>query len=266
MPRKRVFVMLLAVLLVASAAYWLLGLKQWSGKQIDHQSLADGIELTIGSFQHPDSESVTVTVVKSRPKQIELLIDFDNLEKASEQQDFIASANRQDAVAMINGGYFDASFQPVGLVVKDIETISEMSNQPALSGVLAVFDSKSVLLIPRSSYLPDNGIRSAIQAGPFLVDPGGKQGIRSDDLKKAKRTAIGQTISGDIVFISTTPCTLYELSEILTKHQNVLSVERFESVLNLDGGPSTGLYLQGLDEYHVVPETDVPNRILMLKR
>ena len=136
----------------------------------------------------------------------------------------------------------------------------------ALSGVLAVFDSNDVLLIPRTSYRPDSSIQSAIQAGPFIVDPGGKMGIRSDDFKKAKRTAVGQTISGDIVFISTTACTLYELSLILTEHHDALGVTGFDSVLNLDGGPSTGLYLQGLEGYHIVPETKVPNRILLLNR
>ena len=266
MSYMRVCILLSIAALIAGLCYWQWGVKRWSGVAVDQRRVSDGVELTIGQFAHPDSDGVTVLAIKAHPNNVELMIDFDASEQDINRPDFIASGHRQHAAAMINGGYFDASFQPVGLIVKDGQTISEISKQPALSGVLALFEGNSVLLIPRSSYLPDNAIRSAIQAGPFLVDPGGKPGIRSDDLKKAKRTAIGQTTAGEIVFISTTPCTLYELSIILTEHPNVIGVERFESVLNLDGGPSTGLYLQGLEQHHVVPETDVPNRILMLNR
>ena len=232
---------------------------------VDQRTVADGIELTVSEFEHPDSGRITILAVKAQNKSVDFKIDFSGPDPAVLRPDFIATGRGQQAAAMINGGYFDASFQPVGLIVRDAQTVSEMSQQPALSGVLAVFEGNEMLLIPRFKYRPDSPIQSAIQAGPFLVDPGGNMGIRSNDLKKAKRTAVGQTSAGETVFISTTPCTLYELSEILTEHHDVLGVAGFDGVLNLDGGPSTGLYLQGLEEHHVVPETQVPNRILMLK-
>ncbi len=222
--------------------------------------------MVIAAFEHPDSVGVRITAVRCNPENNKLAIDFGSLNQASNPREFLSIATRQDAAVMINGGYFDASFQPVGLVVKDGQTVSEISKQPALSGVFVIDKDGGVQLIPRDSYRPDDSIKSAIQAGPFIVDPGGKAGIKSNDLKKAKRTAIGQTRSGEIVFISTTPCTLYELSEILTQHPNKLGVKGFDRVLNLDGGPSTGLYLQGLEKYHVVPETTVPNTILIHNR
>ena len=266
MPRKRVFVLLAVALLIAGVGYWFWGMKRWSGEQFDRQRVSDQVELVIAVFRHPDSEDVRITAVRCHPQNNKLSIDFGSLEQESNPSDFFAIAARQDAAAMINGGYFDASFQPVGLVVKDGQTVSEVSKQSALSGIFAIDEGGGVQLIPRDSYHPDDSIKNAIQAGPFIVDPGGKAGIKSDDLKKAKRTAIGQTLSGEFVFISTTPCTLYELSKILTQHPDKLGVKGFDRVLNLDGGPSTGLYLQSHEEHQVVPETAVPNTILMHSR
>ena len=258
MSYQRVFILLSIALLIMGFGYWQWGVKRWSGTQTDRQSISNAVELTVGEFRHPDSKKVTITAVKSIPQNIKFVIDFDHLEDPSTQQGFFTTYHLSDLAAMINGGYFDSSFQPVGLVMRDGQTISEMSKQPALSGVFAIFKDGTVQLIPRAAYRPNDLIDSAIQAGPFVVDPGGKPGIQSDDFKKAKRTAIGQTISGEIVFITTTPCTLYELSEILTKHQSVLGIDRFESVLNLDGGPSTGLYLQGFEKYHVFQKPTCP--------
>ena len=264
--RRRVFILVLIALTVACIAYWQFGVDRWSGEVIRQEILADGVELTICEFEYPDTDRVTVLAVKAHHQNAKFMIDFSDPDPAILRPDFTATGRAHQAVAMINGGYFDASFKPVGLVVKDGQTVSTMSQQPPLSGVLAVFDNNELLLIPRSSYQPSDLIQSAIQAGPFIVDPGGGMGIHSDDLKKAKRTAVGQTVSGEIVFITTSPCTLYELSHILTEHNEVLGVTGFDRILNLDGGPSTGLYLQGLEEHHSLPETEVPNRILMLNR
>eukprot|EP00752_Nemacystus_decipiens_P014076 g12512.t1 len=237
----------------------------WSGNTVEQQDVSKGVDLTVGEFIHSDAGHVTVHAVTAR-QNVGFKIHFSIPDPAVIQPDFIAVGRGQRAAAMVNGGYFDASFQPVGLVVNEGQAVSEMSQQTALSGVIAVFEGGELFLIPRSQYLPDSGIHSAIQAGPFIIDAGGKMGIRSDDLKKARRTAIGQTVSGEIVFITTTPCTLYQLADILINHHDAVGVARFDRVLNLDGGPSTGLYLHGLEEHHVAPETEVPNRVLMLKR
>lgn len=167
---------------------------------------------------------------------------------------------------MINGGYFDATGQPVGLVIRDGAMQSALSLQPSLSGVLTIDRDGDVRLIRSDAYIEDETIKSAIQAGPFLVDPGGTQGIMSDDLKTAKRTAIGITMTGEIVFISASPCTLFELSEILSNHARRLGVDGFDRVLNLDGGPSAGLFVRGHEDQEVVPETPVPNTIVIMQR
>ena len=261
----RVIVLLVLMLMIAGISYWQWGVKRWSGNTIEQQNVSEGVDLTVTQFKHPDAGRVTVHAVTTY-ENAGFKIHFSIPSPAVIQPDFIAVGRGQRAAAMVNGGYFDASFQPAGLVVQEGQAVSEMSQKPALSGVVAVFEGGELFLIPRSKYLPNRGIHSAIQAGPFIIDPGGTMGIRSDDLKKAKRTAVGQTVSGEIVFITTTPCTLYQLADILVNHYDTIGVARFDRVLNLDGGPSTGLYIHELEEHHVVPETDVPNRVLMLKR
>jgi len=161
--------------------------------------------------------------------------------------DFISLAKQYDVPIMLNGGYFDLAFRPVGLTVRDGVEFKGISDQSPLSGVILTDDTGRIEIIRRSQYVVETNHREAIQAGPFLIDPGGKPGIYSDDLKRAKRSAIGLTTNGHIVLLTTSPCTLFELSQLLYSDPAAIGVSAFDRVLNLDGGPSSGLYLEGQD-------------------
>lgn len=81
-----------------------------------------------------------------------------------------------------------------------------------------------------------SGYATIIQSGPYLVDPGGVLGIKSDAGQVARRTVIGLTREQDLIFAVTEPITLTELARGM--------LEEFPSLdrlLNLDGGPSTAL-------------------------
>ena len=140
---------------------------------------------------------------------------------------------------MINGGYFDADFYPVGYC-KINGVIVNKTKVKKLSGFIAINSSGSISILTRKDNL--SKYSNIIQSGPFVIDPGGGIGIKSRSGHKAKRTLIGMTKNKSLVIIVTKPILLYDLAFQIKKH--LPSVER---LLNLDGGPSTALTTSSID-------------------
>jgi uncharacterized protein YigE (DUF2233 family) len=93
-------------------------------------------------------------------------------------------------------------------------------------------------------YSPSEPLRQAVQAFPMLVHSGGKPGVADDDGQLARRTVVGQDRRGRIVFAVSSDMvfTLKNLSAFLAASDLEL-----DTALNLDGGPSSGLMVAGLD-------------------
>ncbi len=143
-----------------------------------------------------------------------------------------------DAVVAINAGYFDSRFQPVGLCRIAGAELTPLSGQEVLSGVVAITATGAVQLLDRDSVL--GGIPTAVQAGPFVIDPGGGLGVRPQRAR-ANRSLIARDDHGRILLLVTGALTLHQVGTILHDHAEVFGMERIECALNLDGGPSTGL-------------------------
>lgn len=143
-----------------------------------------------------------------------------------------------EATLAINGGYFDASFNPLGLYRIDGREVSPMLARPPLSGVVTI-DARGRLDLGAGD---DPAASSAFQAGPFVIDPGGAVGIRSDDGKLAERTLLACD-ERSIAVVVTTPTTLRALAECLHDRPEAFGLARVDRALNLDGGPSTGFVL-----------------------
>lgn len=136
-------------------------------------------------------------------------------------------------VFFVNGGYFDGNLNPVGYCRIDGENQSTVKNAK-LSGFVTI--TKQGKLSLHWKELPEMEYTHIVQAGPFVIDPGGSVGIHGRSGGEAKRTLIGQTEDGKIVVLTTTEVYLYDLARILKSEFSEL-----ERVLNLDGGPSVGL-------------------------
>jgi uncharacterized protein YigE (DUF2233 family) len=134
---------------------------------------------------------------------------------------------------MINGGYFNPDFSPTGYCKINGRVIAPLVS-PFLSGFVAI-DEMGTLSILTSA---DNskGFDTVLQNGPFVIDPGGRVGIRTRSGKTARRTLIGQTDTNEIIVLVTEPVDLYDLA--LAVKQDMPEIER---LLNLDGGPSTAI-------------------------
>jgi phosphodiester glycosidase len=148
----------------------------------------------------------------------------------------VTRAFSPDVVAAVTGGYFGPGYRPNGLL-----EIGGSVHDPArteLSGFAGSLKDGTPVVAP-TAYLATASLKDAIQAGPFIVDPGGKFGIRSDDGQHARRAVV--ILSDDAVGVAlTSSCTLYELAEGLTQTPEAFGVDRVERALNLSGGPSAG--------------------------
>jgi uncharacterized protein YigE (DUF2233 family) len=147
------------------------------------------------------------------------------------------------AVLVVNGGFFDidqrSRLTPSGLLISNGKRIAaSTAKEKGGSGV--VYERAGAVDIDFIQNLViDNNVVAAIQVGPLVVDPGGKNGIRRNDFDRQNRSAIGRDRSGKIVIIVVTGgLSLFEIGEVLSAKEADGGFD-CERALNLDGGPST---------------------------
>jgi uncharacterized protein YigE (DUF2233 family) len=171
-----------------------------------------------------------------------------------------------NALVVVNGGYFrieNEKYIPNGLTVINGETIG--SSYDSFAGMLTVSDYGTELRwLADRPYNPYEQLRAALQSFPVLVKPGGVLGFpqQYEDNLKARRTVIGQDRNGRILFLVAPRgyYTLHQLSVYLTESDLDLNI-----AVNLDGGPSSGIWLAQPRE--IIPsQTLLPIVILVYPR
>jgi hypothetical protein len=144
-------------------------------------------------------------------------------------------------VAMV-GGYFRRP-DPVhdGLCLVDGVEVSPLAEKAVLSAIIGA-DADGVPAL-RTRDEGGAGLRWAVQAGPFVVDPGGILGVNPHPAF-ARRAVLAQADDGALVALASAgPLTLHEVARLLLDHPAELGVARIERAVNCDGGPSAGLAL-----------------------
>ena len=144
---------------------------------------------------------------------------------------------------MINGGYFDSDFKPSGYCKIDGKIINSKVAKN-LSGFVAIDNAGKVALLAHDDDF--SKYPTVLQSGPYVIDPGGKMGIRSKSGKRARRTLIGITTDERLVILIVDPIYLIDLANAIMKY-----LPKLERLLNLDGGPSTAMIGDG--QMHVNP-------------
>src|SRR6266446_5763791 len=171
------------------------------------------------------------------------------------------AVSKSEALAGVNGGYFQPDLTPVGLLISQGKLIHPLERAKLISGVFFVRKQKPALV--RAQHFSDTaGVTDAIQCGPFLVERGGiVSGLNNG--RSAPRTFVFVTRAGNWGIGICRSVTLAELSEILTI-TDLLPTGPIATALNLDGGSSTGFYLARGDQSISSPEwTTVGNYLLL---
>src|SRR5215469_1563944 len=150
-----------------------------------------------------------------------------------------------DAVAGVNGGYFQSDGTPVGLLISDTRTVHKQETAKLLSGVFFVRDGKPGL-VRSSRFARMKNVTQAIQCGPFLLEDG-KAVTGLNNARSAPRTFIFTASNSLWGFGICRSVTLAEMGQIMAV-PDLLGRASVASALNLDGGSSTQFWARSGDD------------------
>lgn len=154
--------------------------------------------------------------------------------------------NRKNALLAINAGFFDldkeSRLSPVGMIVVDGKELNPFDADKAknpLTGILFAKDGR-IGAMPARDYTPGSRFDAALQTGPLVVDPGGKNGIRSNGFDRQNRSVVCLTNDAEkpVIVQVSGGLSLYEVGQLLSTGEpdGGFGCER---AINLDGGPSS---------------------------
>ena len=146
------------------------------------------------------------------------------------------------ALAGTNGGFFQPDFEPVGLLLAGGKLVEKPSHARLLSGALVV-TGHHIALKRSHDPLPGKNARQAVQCGPFLVE-GGRPLPGLNEGRSARRTAVFTDGNRRWGLLATSALTLEELGQILADPALLPGGLKIDKALNLDGGSSTGLWVE----------------------
>ncbi len=159
-------------------------------------------------------------------------------------------------VAAINGSYFEPDLRPSGLLIDEGREVHAAAGG---SGALVLDDGR--LAIVRLRGLHPAPRASVLQTWPLLIEPGGADGIRGEDGKRSRRSAIGLTAGGYGLLVSVPDdgISLFSLMQLCRRLGAVVAA-------NLDGGPSAGFALAAPPGWSAPSATPVSNALVLLPR
>ncbi len=174
------------------------------------------------------------------------------------------------SVLTVNGSFFDENFRTIGLLISEGKKLHHFSKAKLLNGIFALDKNNKARLYHPAHDISEKDFSFAIQNGPVLIDQNGNIKIGYKNNQKASRTAIGLDKNENVIIIA--------VKQSLFNSENAVSLSQFarllqqapelktlglHSVLNLDGGASTGIMIDN----HYLPELNtVSNVITVFKK
>jgi uncharacterized protein YigE (DUF2233 family) len=157
--------------------------------------------------------------------------------------DLALAMRGEGCVAGCNGGFFDRSpFVPSGYLISDGRVSGVFKPTSWMKGMLVVRKG-GLSLEAIDGFKPgDVEVTQLLQSGPWLVRAGVAEKDNNNTLQ-APRTFVGTDGNGVWFIGATDDCTLQELSDFLVSGK-VRDEVKVREALNLDGGPSTGLWVK----------------------
>jgi exopolysaccharide biosynthesis protein len=233
-----------------------IGTAEW--KVVDRRELNTGSSQAFTITASDGSVAAKINAVVGHPPELRFRVLSNGDRRFSSVQEAVA---KSEALAGVNGGYFQPDLTPVGLLISQGKVIHPLERAKLLSGIFFVRKQKPALV--RAQHFSDTaGISDAIQCGPFLVENGNRiSGLNSR--RSAPRTFVFLTRGGQWGVGICRSVTLAELSEILTT-ADLLPNSPIITALNLDGGSSTGFYLARGDQSISSPERTTVGSYLLL--
>ena len=184
-----------------------------------------------------DSDDDTVTIVRFDLHSVTLSVGYHPHSPLGMSQ----WMQQEQATAIINGGYFDQDDLATALVVSNGQVFGE--SYTGFGGMLSVDAQGNVGLrsLSQQPYNPNEQLTQAIQSSPTLVLDGKRTQFNAD-ASQSRRSVVAMDKQGRMLFIVSPDqvFTLDQLADLLASSDLSINI-----ALNLDGGSSTGLYVNG---------------------
>lgn len=173
-------------------------------------------------------------------------------------------AELPDAVAYVNGNFFDRQNQALGLVVADGVPYGQAYQ--GIGGMLQVQNGGVRVRSTIAEPYAGEALDQAVQAFPMLITNGQASFSNPQNDRISRRTVVGQDTQGRIVLLATPSIVgmrLVDLSNYLASTDLALV-----NAVNLDGGGSTLLALDvpGQPTYHIASVDPVPTILAVYPR
>jgi uncharacterized protein YigE (DUF2233 family) len=172
--------------------------------------------------------------IVSNPESINLIPNFETQASAS------ALVVENNCTYAINGGFYGANNLPVGLFRVNGKVYGRQSSSTLVNGFVSI-NNNSVSI----STQPNINATIVLQSGPLLMTNGKPLNLQLIDDKVSRRSWLGITDSGDIVFsVVHSPQVeilgprledLPQLVELIAKEENINLIQ----AINLDGGKAS---------------------------
>ena len=158
---------------------------------------------------------------------------------------------RENAIAGVNGGYFDADHKPLGLLISGGRMVAPMRKARLLSGVVSAVSGR-VQIQRVAEYSPKTTPTAARQCGPFLVDRGAAvPGLNAT--RAARRTFVANAGPETAAIGYSSHLTLAQIGAVLAT-RGVIPEVQLQRALNLDGGSSSAFWFGGSGEPFAIRE------------
>lgn len=192
---------------------------------------------------------VELQLIYFKATDCELHIVDQPKKESAVKMDVIAA--REKALAICNGGYFSPDdFTPSGLQIARGKRSGVFQKGMPMGAGLSVRNGNFVLYLD-AEFKDGNDITELVQCCPMLVYEGKALNEKGDG-SQARRTFILTDLAGYWAIGIANRVGLKELADILTT-DSVITELKVVRALNLDGGPSTGLWWKnesGVVVYH----------------
>jgi len=227
-PRLRAALLFLAVATTANA--------QWSIESATSEPGRAGLvhrHVVLENSGADQRATVDLAVFSSKSCTLRVVQNEDGTSALAD------AMTREKCLAGVNGGYFDPSFAPIGLLIADGKTIAPLLRARLLTGVLTA-SPRGIQIVLIGEFSRTAKLSAAVEGGPFLVDLG--KSVRGlDDSRSARRTFAVTGTNDRVALGWCSETTLAELATILATAQ-LAGDFKIQRALNLDGGSSSAFW------------------------
>lgn len=213
---------------------------EWSIISSDRQGAgrAGVVHIKAVASESETGARATLHLAVFSPKSATLRV----IDDANERPTLAETMQRENAIAGVNGGYFEPDHSPLGLLISDGRTVAPLRKARLLSGVVSA--TKGQVKIQRVAEFSMKPLPTAArQSGPFLVERGARvPGL--NDTRAARRTFVATGGADTVAVGYSSYLTLAQIGAVLAT-RGVIPEVKFQRALNLDGGSSSAFWFAG---------------------